>query len=395
MHDHERWLLPEGIDELLPQSAAHFEQLRRRVLDLHASWGYQLIVPPQVEFLDSLLTGLGHDLALQTFKVTDQLSGRMMGVRADMTPQAARIDSHLLGGRGITRLCYTGSVLRTRSDGLGGSRAPYQVGAELFGHRGIGSDLEILQLMLATLRCCGLEQLHIDLGHIGLLRQLARSAQFDAHERDQLYVTLHTKSSGDLSTLLDQRSMPAILRQQLLAMPTLHGGIEVLEQVTELLGSDDPVINEALSSLRQVAMTLSELDDTLSIGIDLADVHGYRYHTGLQFSVYAPGWGQEIARGGRYDGIGRAFGRERPATGFSTDLRSVLQLLPDPEPKACAIFAPVSSDPALHQLIQQLRTQGEQVIHALPDAAHEVDRNQCNRHLIECEKGWQVQPLAD
>lgn len=389
-----RWMLPEGIDELLPPRAAELEELRRQLLDLFASWGYELIMPPFIEFLDSLLTGSGHDLDLQTFKLTDQLSGRLMGVRADMTPQAARIDAHQLRRQHPARLCYIGTVLRTRPESAGGSRDPVQVGAELFGHGGVESDIEIVSLMLELLRTAGIEQPHLDIGHVGIFRSLARQAQLSPDAERALFDALHRKARPEIEELLNAAPITAPMREMLAALPELHGGIEVLDQVGQRLAQANGEVQEALRSLWGIAAAVQRRFPQVPLHFDLAELRGYRYHTGAVFAAFAPGYGRELARGGRYDEVGRVFGASRPATGFSADLKALAALGRREPPKASGIYAPWSDDPAVIAEVERLRRSGERVIWALPGQAGDDARVMgCDRLLVRSPDGtWQVVP---
>jgi ATP phosphoribosyltransferase regulatory subunit len=322
----DRWLLPEGVEEILPPESWRLEAMRRRLLDLYRRRGYQLIVPPLIEYLDSLLTGAGHDLELQTFKLTDQLSGRLMGVRADMTPQAARIDASRLKTAGPARLCYIGTVLRALPDGLGGSRCPQQVGVELFGEPGIEGDLEIVLLMLETLALCGLRKPYLDLGHVGIYRALAAGAGFSGEQEETLFGVLQRKSRPDLEDFLRTHRPADRIAAWLEALIDLNGDVSVLARArSQLKGAGRPVA-AALDTVERMAERLAKKAPKVPLHVDLAELRGYRYKTGIVFAAFAPGQGREIARGGRYDAAGRVFGRARPATGFSADLAMLLQL---------------------------------------------------------------------
>ncbi|MBZ4194499.1 MAG: ATP phosphoribosyltransferase regulatory subunit [Candidatus Contendobacter sp.] len=391
MISEDRWLLPEGIEEILPPAAGRLERLRRALLDLYQSWGYELVIPPLIEFLDSLLTGAGDDLELQTFKLTDQLSGRMMGVRADMTPQVARIDAHLLKRAGPVRLCYLGPVLRTRADGFGGSRSPYQAGVELYGHRGHESDLEVLSLMLTTLRIAGIGDAHLDLGHVAIFRELVRQAGLDQEREALLFEALQRKALPEIRGYLAAWN-PAC-REPLLALAELNGGQEVLDEAESRLAATGAGVHEALATLRRLTAALQQQWPDLPIHVDLAELRGYHYHTGVLFAAYVPGQGQAVAQGGRYDEIGQVFGRARPATGFSVDLATLLLLGSTPEPVNAGIYAPpLADEPALEQQVVALRNQGERVIRALPGAAAEPRDLGCDRVLVEQEGEWMVIP---
>lgn len=390
-----RWLLPEGIDELLPPRAAELEGLRRELLDLFSSWGYELIMPPFIEFLESLLTGTGHDLDLQTFKITDQLSGRLMGIRADMTPQAARIDAHQLRREQPARLCYIGTVLRTRPDTIGGSRDPVQVGAELFGHGGIESDIEVISLMLEVLRAAGIAAPHLDIGHVGIFRSLVRQAELSPAAEIDLYDALHRKARADIGELLAGVQAPAQVREMLAALPDLHGGIEVLDEIAAVLQPANGEVQGALASLRGIADTILQRFPDVPLHFDLAELRGYRYHTGAVFAAFAPGYGRELARGGRYDEVGRVFGgASRPATGFSADLKALAYLGERTQQQTAGIFADWGNDPALLAEIERLRRSGERVISALPGQKGDARAMGCDRRLVQsADNTWQVVPV--
>lgn len=387
----DRWLLPEGIEEILPPAAARLERLRHRLLDLYASWGYELIVPPLIEFLESLLTGAGNDLNLQTFKLTDQLSGRMMGVRADITPQAARIDAHLLRREGPVRLCYMGTVLRTRADGFGGSRSPYQAGVELYGHRGHESDLEVLTLMLETLAAAEISGVHLDLGHVAIFRELVRQAGLDEERESLLFEALQRKALPEIRERLASWRLVAPWNDLLLRLAELNGGPDIVETAGGLLADHGAVIAEALDTLRQLIDGLRRYRPELPIHVDLAELRGYHYHTGVVFSTYTPGLGQAIAQGGRYDEIGQVFGRARPATGFSTDLGTLLALAPNPDSEeGGGIYAPAVGEPALERQVAALRSRGERVVRALPGAVESPQLLGCNRMLQYQAGAWRI-----
>ncbi|HOB61045.1 MAG TPA: ATP phosphoribosyltransferase regulatory subunit [Candidatus Competibacteraceae bacterium] len=389
----DRWLLPEGIEEILPPAAGRLEQLRRDLLGLYQSWGYELVVPPLIEFLESLLTGAGDDLELQTFKLTDQLSGRMMGVRADMTPQVARIDAHLLKREGPSRLCYMGAVLRTRADGFGGSRSPYQAGVELYGHRGHESDLEVLMLMLETLQVARVGAVHLDLGHVAIFRALIGQAGLSREREVLLFEALQRKALPEIRQRLAEWALPTLSHQWLLALAELNGGPEILDVADARLAAAGEAVRASLASLRWLVDMLRRQWPDLPIHIDLAELRGYYYHTGVLFSAYVPGQGQAVAQGGRYDEIGQVFGRARPATGFSTDLATLLLLGATPEVAATGVYAPPVGDGALERQVAALRSQGERVVRALPGAAVEPRSLGCDRVLAQRDEEWLVIPL--
>ncbi|BCX88093.1 ATP phosphoribosyltransferase regulatory subunit [Methylomarinovum tepidoasis] len=388
----DRWLLPDGVEELLPAEAARLETLRRRLLDTCGAWGYEQVVPPLIEFLDALLTAGGHDLELQTFKLTDPLSGRLLGVRADMTPQVARIDAHNLKREGPTRLCYVGTVLRAYGDPLEPSRSPVQIGAELYGHAGLEADLEIIRLMLALLAESGITDVHLDLGHVGIYRHLAQVAGLDEDSEATLFSILQRKSRPDLDAFLGGLDIPPPLKAQLAALIALNGDDEVLFEARACLSGDE--VAGAIDSLARVAQSLRRLHPGLPIHFDLAELRGYHYHTGLVFAALVPNVGREIARGGRYDAIGAVFGRARPAVGFSADLKQLMRLgtLPDDGLRR-RVWAPAGDEPELLEAIRQLRAEGWQVIQALPGQAEaEAD---CNWRLVRQDGRYLTQPITD
>lgn len=394
MSHENRWLLPQGVDELLPPQAWQLEQLRRNLLDLYDSWGYELVMPPFVEFLDSLLIGTGSDLDLQTFKLIDQLSGRTLGVRADMTPQVARIDAHRLQHKGPTRLCYMGTVLHTRSDEFGSSRAPVQIGAELYGHSGSASDLEIIHLMLTTLQTSQIKEIYLDLGHVAIFRSLVQMLELDQRQEADLFDILQRKALPDLQVA------GLHIYDEVVALLSLHGGAEILPQARTQLSCLPKPAQQALDELEHITTALHAQFPKLPLHIDLAELRGYHYHTGLVFTAYIPGLGQELARGGRYDKIGAAFGRARPATGFSADLKALLLHGQNAQPcRTEAIYVPDSTElspsqqQSLQALITQLRNQGQRVICALPQSHIHPVQLGCNRELRYIDQSWEIQPL--
>jgi ATP phosphoribosyltransferase regulatory subunit len=394
MNATDQWLLPEGIEEVLPPEAWRLECMRRELLDLFFSWGYELVMPPFIEYLDSLLTGTGNDLDLQTFKLTDQLTGRLMGVRADITPQAARIDAHPLKRAAPSRLCYLGTVLHTRPDGFGGSRSPLQVGAELFGHAGIESDVEILCLALESLAMLAIPEVHVDLGHVGIFRGLALEAGLDARQEALLFDALQRKALPEIGEILAASGVDGDRRSRLAALAELNGGREILELARERLAGAGPQVIAALDDLCAIAAAVQERNDTTPLYFDLAELRGYRYQTGMVFAVFVPGRGQEIARGGRYDDIGRVFGDARAATGFSMDLKSLMVLSPrEPCPVAAAILAPAENAPGLLATVRELRRRGERVIAALPGQDADAASLGCDRMLSREAGGWSVIPV--
>ncbi len=389
----ERWLLPEGIEELLPDQAERLERLRRSLLDLFGGWGYRLVIPPIIEHLESLLVGTGRDLELQTFKLTDQLTGRLLGVRADMTPQVARIDAHRLKGNAPTRLCYVGPVLHTRPQGFARTRSPFQVGAELYGHGGIESDVEILQLMVETLAAAGSSQPHIDLGHVGVFRGLAREANLDEEQEQVLFNALQRKAKPEIKEYLDALPISVSQRRMFTALVDLNGDETVLGEARAVLGSAGETVKGALTNLEQIARLAKRKMPDLALHFDLAELRGYHYQTGVVFAAFVPGHGQEIARGGRYDDIGHAFGGARPATGFSTDLETLIMLTPQQAEQEGAIFAPNSDDTALQALITELRAKGQRVCVELPGQGGSALEMGCDRVIEQHDGAWQVKTL--
>lgn len=324
-----RWLLPDGVDEVLPPRARQIESLRRRLLERFDLWGYELVFPPLLEFLDSLLVGVGSDLDLQTFKVTDQASGRLMGIRADLTSQAARIDAHSLRHEGPTRLCYAGTVLRTRGEGLFGSRSPIKVGAELYGVSGPQGDAEVLALMADTLAAAGLGRgVHIELGHVAIYRALAAAAGLPEAADTTLFEAVQRKAVADIRALLAAHAVESRISAMIVKLPTLLGGSDVLARARSVFAGAPAAVGAALDELEATAAGARLRRPELALGFDLSELHGYRYHTGIVFSAYAEDHGQAVARGGRYDDIGGAFGRGRPATGFDLDLKVLADLAP-------------------------------------------------------------------
>ncbi len=396
MQQKDSWLLPEGIEEILPEEAKHLENLRRKLLELFACWGYDLVIPPFIDFLDSLLTGSGHDLDLQTFKLTDQISGKMLGVRADMTPQVARIEAHNLKHEWPIRLCYVGTILHTRGDPLEKTRSPMQIGAELYGHAGKESDVEVIRLMLEMLAITGLQNIHLDLGHVGIYRALSRQAGLTELQESELFDVLQRKARPELQGLMDSYAIDSDLKSMFLKLPELNGGKDTINRArAELLKADDDVKN-ALADLEAIAEKLAIRFPSLPISFDLAELRGYHYHTGMVFAAFIPSVGREIARGGRYDNIGAVFGRARPATGFSADLK----LLSSLSKQSCAveqrklIFAPYSDDPALNEIIRDLRAQQQAVVQQLPGQTGSAKELGCTSILQKENQSWVVRPLA-
>ncbi|WP_334107389.1 ATP phosphoribosyltransferase regulatory subunit [Methylobacillus sp.] len=378
------WLLPEYIEDVLPTEAARVEQLRRNLLDLFKVHGYQYVIPPMMEYMESLTAGIGHDLDLATFKVVDQLTGKLMGIRADMTPQTARIDAHMLDNQGVTRLCYAGSVLRTTPDGLARSREPLHVGAELYGHADIESDIEIQRLMVKALHAVGLGTLYIDISHVGIFDSLVEGVELDETLEQELYAALQSKDQAAVREL--GRSLSQDILAALCALTELNGDVSVLDEAVRRL-PQTARIQHALNDLRAIGASLADLD--VKVCFDLAELRGYHYHSGVVFAAYAQGYAGPLARGGRYDEVGAIFGRARPATGFSLDLRGVVSSLPVVE-MTNAIFAPSMGDALLDETIESLRSQGHIVIQDLPGQESHRAELGCDRMLVQQNGEWVV-----
>ena len=367
----ERWLLPEGMEELVPPESLRLERMRRALLDLFSRWGYEIVTPPFIEYLESLLTGTGEDLELHTFKLIDQLTGRMMGVRADMTPQVARIDARRLRRDGPSRLCSAGTVLRTLPEGISGGRSPVQVGAELYGHAGWESDCEIVGLMIEALEAAGVGPVHVDVGHVGIFRALARRTAFGPERDIAMHEALQRKAGSEVRELLNAWEVDAKCADALVALVDLDGEPSVLERAERELAVGDEDVARALADLGALVCAVRARRPDVELHVDLAELRGYRYHTGSVFAAFVPGYGREVARGGRYDEIGSVFGRSRAATGFSADLKTLIALRDSSHGAAAededVIGAPWSDDGELHDAIRELRSRGERVIQRLPD----------------------------
>jgi len=393
MNKTDRWLLPEGIEEVLPKEAKRLEQLRRKLLDSFETWGYDLVIPPFIEYLESLLTGTGNDLDIQTFKLTDQLTGRLMGIRADMTPQVARIDAHQLNQDTPTRLCYIGTVLHTRTDGFAGSRSPLQVGAELYGHSGIESDVEVITLMLETLAMSGVATPFVDLGHVGIYRELVKQAGLNKEQEAILFDSLQRKANTEIAAYLKDWNLDNHIATAIAALTNLNGDETVLAEAKTVLKKMGKGVENALAELTKISDLLKIRVPELKVNYDLAELRGYHYHTGMVFAAYVAGRGQAVAQGGRYDDIGEVFGRARPATGFSTDLKTLLSLSTHKNNQVAAIYAPTDNDSALQNTIIDLRLQGERVICALPGQTGNAKELGCDRELVKDGSSWKVKKV--
>lgn len=389
------WLLPEGIDELLPEQAAELEALRRRLLDIYESWGYRLVITPFIEYLGSLLTGAGKDLEHQTFQLTDQISGRQLGIRADITPQVARIDAHQLRQETPSRLCYIGSVLRTRPDGFSASRSPLQIGAELYGHAGIESDAEVLCLMMETLRTAGLEQVFLDLGHVGIFRALAEQAALDTQQEAALFEALQRKAHPEISQLVAGFGLSADQERMFNALADLNGSSDVLPQARKVLAAAPAAVMDAIDYLEALGGELGKCLPQVPVHYDLAELRAYRYQTGVVFAAFVPGQGNEVARGGRYDQIGEKFGRARPATGFSADIKSLMALGSREEAvREDAVLAPAVRDSELDAKVDATRAAGRMVIRELPGQVLDFGEAGISERFEKTQQGWVLSPVG-
>lgn len=381
-----RWLLPDGVQETLPPDAAVVELLRHDILQVFHRWGYDLVMPAMIEYMDSLLTGTAHSLDTRTFALVDQLSGKQMGVRSDMTPQVARIDAHLLADSSsrhrVSRLCYCGHLLHTIGDGLNSSRTPLQIGVEIFGSDSISADVEVVSLMVTTLHVVGLAEVSIDVGHVGIFRNLVKDSQLDSEQEERLFDMLQRKSIPDLTDYLQQLPLQQRLREQICQLALLNGGVEVFDEARNLLHDAPAAVLHSLEYMQQVVHSLQQKYPHTLINCDLAELRGYSYHTGLVFAAFLPGQGQDIARGGRYNDVGEVFGNARPATGFSADLLNLYQLSAAHKQDARGILAPCCDDAALADYIRQLRADDERVVVDLTDGQVTAQDQGCDRQLL-------------
>jgi len=379
------WVLPDHIADVLPSEARHIEELRRGLLDTACSYGYELVMPPLLEHLESLLTGAGEALDLQTFKLVDQLSGRSMGLRADTTQQAARIDAHLLNRKGVSRLCYCGPVLHTRPDKPHATREPLQFGAEIYGHSGLEADIESVLLALECLAVANVKNVSVDLADVRIVRSLLQHVPKEDFDLARIQNALAVKDSSELADLT--KRLPAASRDGLQTLLRLYGGIDVLDEAERLLG-DFPGIKPVLAGLRTIASRLSSAQVT----VDLADLRGYAYYSGARFAMYAPGASDALVRGGRYDEVGAAFGRNRPAAGFSLDIKQLVSVV-SPRALRAAVRAPWGEGAEVESMISALRRQGETVVCVLPGHESEVDEFLCDRELSQVNGQWTVRPI--
>lgn len=379
------WVLPDHIADVLPSEARHIEELRRGLLDAARGYGYELVMPPLLEHLESLLTGTGEALDLQTFKLVDQLSGRSMGLRADTTQQVARIDAHLLNRKGVTRLCYCGPVLHTRPDRPHATREPLQFGAEIYGHAGIEADLEAVLLALECLRVAGVRDTTVDLADVRVVRGLLAGVPVDVQVLRDVHAALAAKDASELARLT--RDFPAASREGLLALLQLYGDVRVLDEA-EIALQRIPGVREVLSDLKSIAARIGHANVT----IDLADLRGYAYYSGARFGIYAEGASDALVRGGRYDEVGAVFGRNRPAAGFSLDIKQLVSVV-GPRALKAAIRAPWGEATDVHTAIAALRQQGETVVCVLPGHESEVDEFHCDRELVQVDGQWSVRAI--
>ena len=394
----DRWLLPDGVEEILPPEAEKLENLRRRILDLYGLWGYKLVIPPLIEFLESLLIGSGRDLELQTFKLTDQLTGRLMGVRADITPQVARIDAHCLNnsrssdGNGLipARLCYAGSVLHAKPAHLLAPRTFIQTGIELYGHGGVESDVEVINILLDTMTAAECGRVLVNLGHVGIVSGLLNATGLSETLKQELFELYQRKDVTGLEHFIDQHVMDKSLAQMLRQLITLSGEEEVLKQAKQQLKSAPNSVLAGIDELEKIVSGVKTYHQDAEFYFDLGEMHSYNYHTGVVFSVFKAGSGEELAQGGRYDHIGEVFGCARPATGFSTDLLMLSKLSACSFDDVGAIYAPSLDDPLLLKEVQKLRKQDRRIVSALSgDATTATDLN-CSHQFVKQGDKWVV-----
>jgi ATP phosphoribosyltransferase regulatory subunit len=389
------WLLPDGIDEVLPEQARLIEGSRRELLDLYNGWGYDLVIPPMVEFTESLLSGFGSDLDLMTFRLTDQLSGRMMGIRADITPQAARIDAHSLNRQGPSRLCYAGTVLQTKPRGPLESRTPISGGVELFGEAGISADIEVIELFLKTLDVAGVDAVHLDLGHVDILRGLLVDSNLSIDQEAELFELLQRKASTELAAWINSNISDSKLANWLKSLPTLAGGTEVLAEAQQSLTGAPKQVIDALGQLEQIVDALTvQNNQQLSIYLDLGDIPGFGYHTGVVFAAYKQGYGKALGNGGRYDNIGREFGRARTATGFAFDLKSLVANGQFKQQVQAGIFVPQTADIKCREQIASLRQQGERVVQGFAGQVVDFQEINCDRQLVQKDGQYLIEKIV-
>ena len=392
MKNVDRWLLPDGVDEVLPEQALVVEHLRRQLLDIYHNWGYDLVIPPMVEFTESLLSGSGSDLDLMTFRVTDQISGRMMGIRADITPQTARMDAHSLRQEGPTRLCYAGTVLHTRPRGPLEARTPISVGVELFGEPTLAADIEVIELFLQTLRVSGVTNVHLDLGHVDIFRGLLANAHLDGDQETELFELLQRKATSELSAWIADNIGDSQLATWLNALPGLAGSVEVLARAKAALNGAPASVLHAIEQLESIIAALA--DSEVTIYLDLGEIPGYHYHTGVVFAGYVQGYGKALGNGGRYDHVGEAFGRARPATGFACDLKSLVTQGRATKDTVTGIFVAGDNTLAWRQQVALLRGQGERVVQGFVGQKVNFTELNCDRELVEQDGQFVIKKLS-
>jgi len=388
-----RWLLPDGVEEILPREAHKLESLRRKLLDLYESWGYQLVITPLIEYLDSLLVGSSHDLDLHTFKITDQLSGRMMGIRADITPQAARIDAHCLNKEGPVRLCYADSVLHTKPRGLMTSRVPIRVGAELYGHSGVECDIELICLMHQTLDAAAIGDIHIVLGHVGIFRTLVKEANLSTDTETLLFEAVQRKAYGEIDEVLDAAVQEQAINNMIKQLARLSGGEATLSDAIGVFAAAPVTVQSELAELVAIVAGVKKRIPDITLCFDLCELRGYEYHTGIVFAAYTPDYGRAVAKGGRYDDIGEVFGRARPASGFDSDLKTLAKLTTREFKLKSAIAAPYDDSDELLALLEKLRDEGEVVISSFNQELSEQDQREldCDRRIVQRGGMWVVE----
>ncbi|GJM13413.1 MAG: ATP phosphoribosyltransferase regulatory subunit [Pseudohongiella sp.] len=391
-----RWLLPDGVEEILPEEASKLENLRRDLLDLYESWGYELVITPLIEYLDSLLVGSSQDLDLHTFKITDQLSGRMMGIRADITPQAARIDAHCLNREGPVRLCYADNVLHTKPRGLLTSRVPIRVGAEMYGHAGVDCDIELICLMYATLNAAEIDNISLVLGHVGIFRAFVKEAAIDAKTEATLFDAVQRKAYDEIDEVLDAAVKDTALHAMFRKLTRLSGGEATLQEAVTVFEDAPASVKKELLELVLIVEGVKQRHPEITLCFDLCELRGYEYHTGIVFAAYTPDYGRAVAKGGRYDHIGEVFGRSRPASGFDSDLKTIAKLSGRVFAQKKAIIAPNGSDAELLSAIAALRDNGEIVISNLLESdleQQDLEDLNCDRQLRLIDGKWTVNQL--
>lgn len=386
------WLLPDGIDDVLPEQAQLVESARRKLLDLYANWGYDLVIPPMVEFTESLLSGSGSDLDLMTFRVTDQISGRMMGIRADITPQTARMDAHSLSRQGPNRLCYAGTVLQTRPRGPLESRTPISLGVELFGELSLKADIEVIELFLKTLEVANVDSVHLDLGHVDIFRGLLADANLNPDQESRLFELLQRKAVAEIKDWVEENITDPTLKEWLNLLPTLSGDSSILQKAKIGLQGAPKTVIDALDQLEQVSSALS--DKNITIYLDLGELPGFHYHTGIVFAAYVPGHGKALGNGGRYDHVGESFGRSRPATGFAFDLKSLVEKGRFESQAKAGIYVSADLYPDCQEIVAEYREQGQRVVQGFVGQEVNAQEINCDRQLVKQGKEYLIVKLA-